>query len=185
MKLTGVMTPQQWKDLINWVTARGALLTDYPETDNNGLFLDFKYAIVEYKGDFYSLHGHNNIFFPFEVTRYSKMSPYVMHQNAYPKEIYSTDELFDYMNEPHASRPFKDTHDRRIYLGTNLYVLHNSRTELDMLQHDLAGNREKAILDNLEYITTIQHTHDYHVLRFHGKDGNYFDYETKSRRITG
>jgi hypothetical protein len=53
------------------------------------------------------------------------------------------------------------------------------------LENRLAGGRENDILSTLESITTIKHTKDYHVLRFHSKDGKQFDYETKSRRITG
>jgi hypothetical protein len=184
MKLRPNMNPQEWKDLLNWLSARGALLTHYAETDNNGLFVDFKYALVEYKGEFYYLQGNSNRFYPFTVTRYSKVSPFVKHQNAYPHEVYSTDELFAYMNEGHVSRKFADTHDQRIFL-TELYGIRNGCTDLWRLEHELAGYREKEILANLESITTLQYTHDYHVLRFHSKDGNYFDYETKSRRITG
>ena len=185
MKLHAKMTPQEWKDLLGWLSARGALLTDYPVTDSNGLFVDFKYATVEYKDEFYYLQGNSNMFYPFTVCRYSKVTPYVKHQNAYPQEMYSTDQLLDYMNEGHTQIPFNDTHDQRIFLGTGLYNLHNGRTDLWRLEHELAGFREKAILDNLDYIITLQHTSDYHVLRFRGKDGNCFDYETKSRRITG
>ena len=42
-----------------------------------------------------------------------------------------------------------------------------------------------AILFSLTCITTTQHTHDYHVLRFHSSNGRYFDYEVKSKRIVG
>ena len=51
--------------------------------------------------------------------------------------------------------------------------------------YELAGYRERAILDNLADVTVQMHTTDYLVLRFTSKDGNYFDYETKSHRITG
>lgn len=184
MKLHAKMTPQEWKDLLGWLCARGCKLTSFPETDQNGLFVDFKYALVEYNGEFYYLQGNLNMFYPFTATRYSKVSPYMKRQNAYPHEVYDTEQLFDYMNESHVQRKLKDTHDQRIFL-TYLYGLRDGRTALWRLEHELAGFREKDVLENLESITTIQHTHDYHVLRFHGKNGNYFDYETKSRRITG
>lgn len=184
MKLHAKMTPQEWKDLLGWLSARGCKLTSFPETDQNGLFVNFKYALVEYHGAFYYLQGNLNMFYPFTVTRYCKVSPYIKHQSAYFHEAYDTEQLFAYMNENHMNRKFKDTHDQRIFL-TELYGLRDGRTDLWRLEHELAGFREKDILDNLESITTLQHTHDYHVLRFHSADGNYFDYETKSRRITG
>ena len=49
----------------------------------------------------------------------------------------------------------------------------------------MAGYRERAILDNLADVTVQMNTKDYLVLRFISKDGDYFEYETKSRRITG
>jgi hypothetical protein len=184
MKLHAKMTPQEWKDLLGWLSARGCKLTSFPETDQNGLFVNFKYALVEYNGAFYYIQGNLNMFYQFTVTRYYKVSPYVKHQSAYRHDVYDTEQLFDYMNESHVNRKLKDTHDQRIFL-TELYGLRNGRTDLWRLEHELAGFREKEVLANLESITTLQHTHDYHVLRFHSADGNYFDYETKSRRITG
>lgn len=182
MKLHAKMTAQEWKDLLGWLCARGCKLTHFPETDQNGLFVDFKYALIERNDEFYYLQGNSNMFYPFTVCRYSKISPYIRHQNDYPREVYNTDELLSYMSESHVQRPFRDTHDQRIF---DLYTMRDGYTDLWHLENRLAGNREKEVLSLLASITTLQHTHDYHVLRFHSLDGNYFDYETKSRRITG
>ena len=51
--------------------------------------------------------------------------------------------------------------------------------------YEMAGYRERDILDNLNRVTVQMNTKDYLVLRFHSTDGNYFDYEVKSHRITG
>lgn len=51
--------------------------------------------------------------------------------------------------------------------------------------YELAGYREREILDNLAKVTVQMNTEDYLVLRFHSTEGNYFDYEVKSHRITG
>ena len=185
MKLYSTMNPQEWKDLLNLLTAQGCKLVSFPETDTNGLFVDFKYATVEYNGAFYYLQGNSNMFYSFTVTRYLKLSPYEGLQESYPCTVYSTDELFEYMKHGGRNRPLPNTQTKRIYLASNLYNLVNGKTDLWRLQNKLAGFREKEILNNLESITTVQHTNDYYVLRFHSKDGNYFDYETKSRRITG
>lgn len=184
MKLHAKMTPQEWKDLLGWLSARGCKLAYFPETDQNGLFVNFKYALVEYNDDFYYLQGNLNMFYPFTVTRYAKVSPYEKRQIAYPKEVYDAEQLLAYMNENHSQNPLPKTHNQRIFL-TELYSMRNGHTDLWYLESRLAGNREKAILGRLESITTLQHTHDHHVLRFHSADGNWFDYEIKSRRITG
>ena len=186
MKLNYKMSKQEWKDLLIYLqTIPNVRLTHYAETDNNGYFVDFCYATIEYDGNYYYLEDGRTSLTDFHVCRYLKMSPYEKQQNAYPHYVHSTEELLTYMNTLTKRGVLSDTHKQRIFLGTNLYVLRDETTDLWKLRNKLAGNREKAILDNLDCITTIRNTHDYLVLRFHSKDGNWFDYETKSRRITG
>lgn len=186
MKLHPKMSPQEWKDLLNILTAHGALLTDYPETDNDGLFVDFQYATVEYNGAFYYIQGGSNLFDNFTVTRYYKVNPYERQQANFPHAVHNTEELLDYMALAMDWGKSKGIPKQRIFLTSGLYNLAPyGKTNLWKLKHELAGYRELIILDNLTSITTIQHTNDYHVLRFHSADGDYFDYETKSRRITG
>lgn len=183
MRLHATMSPQEWKDLLNYLSARGVFITAFPETDKDGLFVDFKWAIVEYNGAFYSLNGNLNCCYPFEVTRYIKISPYEKQQNAYPREVYDTDELFEILNESYIQVPLKGTYKQWIF--HELHGMKYEGTGLWNLENRLAGGRENNILTNLKSITTTMHTKDYHVLRFHSADGNCFDYETKSRRITG
>lgn len=49
----------------------------------------------------------------------------------------------------------------------------------------LGGFRENAILDNLSEIRAKQYTKDYHVYTFIAENGESFDYEAISNRITG
>ena len=49
----------------------------------------------------------------------------------------------------------------------------------------LAGYRERDILEHLAEVTRVRADNDYLVYRFHGIDGNYFEYEARSGRITG
>jgi hypothetical protein len=49
----------------------------------------------------------------------------------------------------------------------------------------IAGYRENNILDNLTEITVVQADRHYTVYRFHGNDGDYFDYEINQNKITG
>lgn len=181
MKLHYDMTAQEWKDLLGYLSARGCKLVDFPETDQNGLFVDFKYALVEYGGMFFYMEASN---WEFSVCKYNKVSPYERHQSGYPRAMYSADELLEYIKTQTKDKPIARTYKQRIFL-TNLYGMRNGHTDLWRLENELAGYREKEVLYSLESITTLQHTHDYHVLRFRSADGNYFDYETKSRRITG
>lgn len=183
MKLHSTMSPQEWKDLLNYLTARGALITHIPETDANGLFVDYRFALIEYKGEFYYMQNPHNMFEPFEVTRYSKVSPYERRQNAYPREVRSTDDLLVYMNAEHEQRPLKGSPTQ--WLFGDLRGMRDGHTHLWRLENELAGWREKNILSSLASISMAMHTKDYCVLRFHSADGNHFDYETKSRRITG
>lgn len=182
MRLHPKMTPQEWKDLLDFLKANDVLLTYYPKTDNNDLFVDFKYALVEYAGEFYYLQGNSNMFYPFTVTRYSKISPYVKRQSGYPHEIYDTEQLLAYMREG-GLRHNIGNYEQRIYL-TELYGMRDGHSNLWHLQNELAGYREKAILENLAHITTQRNTEDYCVLRFHSTNGDWFEYETKSKQIT-
>ncbi len=184
MKLHPKMTSREWKDLLDYLKANGVLINSYPETDNNGLFVDFKYATVEYNGEFYYLQGNSNMFEPFTVTRYSKITPYIKRQNAYPREVYDTEQLLSYMRESGVRHKMRGVHDQRIYLTSGLYTLRDGYTNLWRLENELAGYREKAILVNLSHITMQRNTKDYCVLRFHSFNGDWFDYETKSKRIT-
>jgi hypothetical protein len=177
------MNDQEWNDLLNYLTVRGALITDFAEKDNDGAFVRYKYAIIEYKGEFYYMQNTLNMFEPFEVTRYSKVSPYERRQNAYPREVRDTDELLVYMNAEHEQRPLKDAPTQ--WLFNDLRGMKDGHTHLWRLENELAGWREKDILGRLTSISMVMHTKDYCVLRFHSADGNHFDYETKSRRITG
>ena len=186
MKLSYKMSKQEWKDLIDYLrTIPGVYVTHFAKTDINGYFVDYHYVTIEYNGNFYYIQDGQVSLEDFSVCRYLKISPYEKQQNEYPQHIYSTDDLWKYMNYSTKERPLSKTHKQRIYLVTNLYTLIAGRTHLWRLQNELAGSREKSILQDLAHITMEMHTKDYCVLRFHAEDGSYFDYETKSRRITG
>lgn len=181
MKLHYKMTTQEWKDLLDELTENGCHLISYPTTDNNGLFVDFKYALVEYNGMFFYMDCGD---WSFKVCKYYKVSPYEKRQSNFPRAVSTSESLLQYIQTQTKCTPFEESPKQRIFL-LELYKKKDGRTNLQRLQYELAGNREKEILNNLERITTVQHTKDYHVLRFHSKDGNYFDYEAKSQRITG
>ncbi len=183
MKLHSTMNDQEWDNLLNYLTARGALVTFFAEKNNDGAFVRYKYALIEYKNEYYYMQNPHNIFEPFEVTRYTKISPYERRQNALPRWMENTDQLLAYMNEEHIGVPLKGTYKQ--WLFDDLRKMKDGHTHLWRLENELAGNREKNILGRLTSISMVQNTKDYCVLRFHSADGNYFDYETKSRRITG
>lgn len=183
MRLHSTMNQQEWDDLLDYLTSKGALVTYFAEKDNSGMFVMYKYALVEYKNRFYYMENPLNMFEPFQVTRYIKVSPYEKHQNAFPVQVSSTDELMTYMNEEDTRRPLAKTYVQWIF--GELRQMYDGHTKLWHLKNKLSGWREKNILSKLKSISKIQNTKDYCVLRFYSTDGNYFDYETKSCRITG
>lgn len=182
MKLDYKMSAQTWKELLDFLTARGAHLIYFPETDNDGLFKDYKYATIEYKGIFFYMDDITD--WDFSVVAYKKMNPYEKQQCRYPVKIHSTDELMEYLERRLDDKVLPKTHSQRLFLN-QLYTMHDGHTALWHLENRLAENREKEILGSLERITMVRNTKEYTVLRFHSADGSYFDYETKSRRITG
>jgi hypothetical protein len=97
--------------------------------------------------------------------------------------VTSTDELLEFMNETPLRGFIKGAH--RQWLFGELRRMPDGKTDLWHLQNDWGGYREKDILSKLASISVTQNTKDYRVLRFYSTDGDYFDYETKSRRITG
>lgn len=183
MKLHSTMNQQEWDNLLNYLKEKGALITDIAEQDENGAFVMYKYALIEYNGEFYYIQNPLNMFEPFDVTRYTKISPYKKLQNAFPVVVNSTDELWAYMNEEHVQKQIQGTCVQWIF--NDLRRMPDGKTDLWHLEHDWSGWREKDILSHLASISMVQNTKDYRVLRFYSTDGEYFDYETKSRRITG
>ena len=185
MKLSYKMSQQEWKELLDYLkTIDGVYITYYPKTDNDGYFVDFSYILFEYNGEFYYLEDGQTSLTGFKVCKYLKFSPYEKRQNAYPRYIHSTEDLLEYMRTSTCKTPLSSTYNQRIYLN-ELYGMRNGHTNLWHLEYELAGNREKAILYGLDHITMERNTKDYCVLRFHSADGDWFDYETKSHRITG
>lgn len=51
--------------------------------------------------------------------------------------------------------------------------------------YKLGGWRERNIIDNLTEIKTAEYSRDYWVFRFIASDGDYFEYEYNTDRITG
>lgn len=97
----------------------------------------------------------------------------------------------------------KEIHDKKEYLFTKAdilkavndisikqyakIVLLSDESIADRLPaiYKLGGYREKSILDSLVEVKTKQYTKDYHVYTFIAENGDTFDYEALSNRITG
>lgn len=182
MNLHYKMSAQEWKYLLDYLTAQGCKLISYPETDNEGFFVDFRYVTVEYNGIYFYMDDVTD--WGFSVVKYMKVSPYEKQQAGYPYAPASAKELMEYIRNQIITHIISGTYKQRIFL-TELYGMRDGYTNLWHLKYKLAGNRERAILDSLDLITMQRNTKDYCVLRFHGTNGDWFDYETKSRRITG
>lgn len=97
----------------------------------------------------------------------------------------------------------KEMHDKKTYLFTKADILKavndisvKQYTKIILLSNEnivdrlpaiykLGGYREKSILDSLVEVKTKQYTKDYHVYTFIAENGDTFDYEALSNRITG
>ncbi|MGN0595001.1 MAG: hypothetical protein ACI4I6_07575 [Hominimerdicola sp.] len=97
----------------------------------------------------------------------------------------------------------KEIHDKKIYLFTKADIL-RAVNDVSIKQYDkivllsneklvdrlpmiysLGGYRERTILDNLVEVKTKQYTKEYHVYTFISENGDTFDYDSISNRITG
>lgn len=97
----------------------------------------------------------------------------------------------------------KELHDKKLYRFTKADILkavneisikpydkivllsNENLVELLPKIYQLGGYRERNILDNLTEVKTKDYTKDYQVYTFISENGDTFDYELNSRRITG
>lgn len=183
MKFNNPISKEEWKALLEFVKKiPGARITSFAKTDKNGYFGLYEYFTFEYNGEFYYLQRDE--FDALRVCKFLKLSPYEKQQNAYPISVHSTEELLEYMNNSQHEEPLEMARKQKIYL-TELYGIRYNQTSLQYLNNMFADFREKEILSNLSHITMEMNDDDYCTLRFHSNDGEWFEYETKSRRITG
>lgn len=97
----------------------------------------------------------------------------------------------------------KELHDKKLYRFTKADILkavneisikpydkivllsNENLVELLPKIYQLGGYRERNILDNLTEVKTKDYTKDYQIYTFISENGDTFDYELNSRRITG
>lgn len=108
-----------------------------------------------------------------------------------------------YFSSWRDSKLEKELHDKKTYLFTKAGIL-KAVNEISIKQYDkivllsnenlvdrlptiykLGGYRERTILDNLSEIKTKQYSKEYEVYTFISENGDTFDYEALSNRITG
>ena len=91
------------------------------------------------------------------------------------KQINGFEYLYTQKDILKAVNKINDFKIAKIYIFDSIY----NRIE------EIAGYREKAILEYCNKITLIQDDMNYQVFRFYGENNNFFDYEVKSNRIVG
>ena len=187
-------TKQDWKDLIDGLKEiDGLTVADFPDTDSNGLFLDYSFVTVEYCNQFYYIQ-RETYGSCFTVTPYLKVSPWLKRQAAYGEDVHTSEELVIFiMSCPRYGKPLtvrvnkarsETCPEKRMYLTEGFYTLcKDGDTGMKRFERAM-GFRERDIYDCLVKIENIMSTPDYKVLRFHSDD-NYFDWECKSGRVTG
>lgn len=194
IKLGYGTSKEDWKELINQLKeVDGLTVVNMPETDNDGFFVDFQYVTIEHRGQFYYIqketYGRC-----FQVTPYIKVNPWEKIQADYSYDVTNSVDLIEFIttgsriyDKPLTCKNGRNTEicpKQRLYLTDGFYTIYEDGTK--GMQHfkNLFGNREREIFDTLEKIENVMTTKDYKVLRFHSNEG-YFDYECKSKRITG
>ena len=145
---------------------------DRKETGSTHIGYDFQYLTIEYKNNYYYIQHER--FANFEVTGYMKVSPTTKQQATYSTPFKDYNELLAHIEiEKQYIRPLAKTNTQKLYLLTLSSV------------KNVSGFRENEILKNLDDVYTSQHDKSAHVLTFVSINGDSFDFEVNSNRITG
>lgn len=179
------MSKETWKEFIDCLNEMsGVTILSYPRVNDNGLFEYFEYVYFEKDGVVY---GCDSSYWDFTVTVYKKLDAFKIIQCDYPKAVYSLGDVIRVVNSnsKRVLRPVPDVYKKGLF-DSDMNRVIEGKTALWRLKNEIAGYREKDVLNNLDRIELIQNTKDYRVLRFVHKDGeHFFDYECNTRRIVG
>ena len=171
-----------WQKLIRDIRADSEITIAYmAKVDENDIFTDFKYLLLEYHNQFFYI-WQTNYACPLIITIYKKISPFEKIQASYSEDIHEYDIIGLIKSKEFHHDNLKDVHVQRVYLNSKLYIFdENKKTGLTKLKASMSEN-EKHIFDNLIKIEQIKHTNQDNILRFHSSDA-YFDYDDYNQLI--
>ena len=156
--------------------------TDYPNEAYNSYWslvgADDKFYYIEYSYNHY-LYNLNDL----TITLYNKISPYTKRQADYSQSVHNLAEILNYIQKTKKEKYSSIGPEQEIFLELNGYnkIKDNKPYTIKRQLKDIAGYREKYILDNLVWIYEEEKDNNYHVLVFEDTEGNYFKINTKDR----
>ena len=177
-------------DLFNYIKEikeeENIRLTSFAEMDNkNKKFLDFEFFTIEKEGLFF--YVQKSYFGGYEVTTYKKINFNKRQQLFYPTKFYNKDDLLKIIDEhiteykKRNMQPLKNAPEQTIYLELLTYHHYNGKYQT-LFNHlkNIAGFREKEILQNIDFVELKLNNKNYFVLEFTNKTGQSFAINTKN-----
>lgn len=184
IKLGYSTTREDWRDIVEQLRdIPGVTVADMPEVDKEGLFVDYQYITIEYMGRFHYIQKET-LGGCFTCTPYIKVSPWERVQAGYPESVTTLEQLIHSITHCKAGKPLRGCPRQRLYLTDGFYTIDENGTTGMQRFRSAMGFREKEIFARLARIENIMTTEHYKVLRFCDENGDWFDWECKSGRIT-
>lgn len=173
-------------ELFNYVKEikekEGLKITCFAPIEND-VFIDYQYFTIEKDGLFFYIQ--NRYFGGYEITTYKKINFNKKQQLFYPVDFYNKEDLLkiikEHIQKAKIHKPFKDAPTQTIYWDLLTYYNYNNKyqTLWNHLQ-DMAGFREKEILQNIDFVEMKLNNKNYCVLEFYNKTGQAFAINTKN-----
>ena len=175
-------------DLFNYIKEikeeENIRITNFAPIEKNN-FVDFKYFTIEKEGLFFYIEKAQ--FDGYEIITYKKINFNKKQQLFYPMKFYHKDDLLKIIDEhitdykKRNMKPLKDTHEQTIYYDLSTYKHYNGKYQT-LFKHlqDIAGIREKEILQNIDFVEMKLNNKNYCVLEFTNKTGQSFAINTKN-----
>lgn len=146
----------------------------------NIIYLEDTYTLLHKNDKFYYIQINEysyDIPKPYYIVLYNKINPYKKRQADYSKGVEDLQDILNYIaitkNKKYCSIGPEQT------IFWELDTIKNGKTILKHLKN-IAGYREKYILNNLDRIEKEQETKGYYILKFIDKEENYFKINTKN-----
>lgn len=175
-------------DLFNYIKEikeeENIKITNFSPIENNK-FVDFEFFTIEKEGLFF--YVQKSYFGGYEITTYKKINFNKKQQLFYPVKFYHKNDLFKIIDEQITDykkrniKPLKDTHEQTIYYELLTYYNYNGKYQT-LFNHlkDIAGFREKEILQNIDFVELKLNNKNYFVLEFTNKTGQSFAINAKN-----
>lgn len=175
-------TKEDYQRLFNLLKNKGAIIVIFAPTYKNGDFIKYIYFTFEYNGGYYQFNNPLNMFEDCTITKYIKINALEKQQATYPHSINNASDLINFIEEnKNYYNLIPNTHKQRLLIDLWTFEK-NGNTILQNLKNS-ENTTIKNIMQNLDSIETIKNTKESNIIRFYEKNGNYFDFELKTKQI--